>query len=106
VGKAPTGLFTGKMGRIAIMTTSGWVFSPVPRQGQKVYCANDKINYIYRNTWWNKVLSEKKGARYQDFRDVPDGQDISLFTIASGNSQGPTGVRDFERPQLCQQRAH
>lgn len=93
IGNSPTGSWSGKNGLIAEYdgTIPGWTFSPTPKQGQTVYNKAAKLWYIYRNTWWNKVLSTVAGAMYQDFADVPDGTSTSGLVLASGHILSPTG---------------
>jgi hypothetical protein len=95
IGNTPTGAWSGHAGLLVEWDTSlappAWAFSPVPKQGQTVYNSGAGINYIYRNTWWNKVLSDTPDALYQDFRDVPDGTLVSGLILASGHQNVPEG---------------
>lgn len=94
VGITPTGAWAGKAGLIAEWdaTAAAWTFSPAPKQGQVVYNSGAGINYIYRNSWWNKVVSDVPNALYQDFGDVPNGTLLNGFILASGHVCRPTGT--------------
>jgi hypothetical protein len=96
VALSATGAWSGKSGLVAewdaTLATPAWTFSVTPKQGQKVYVESKRKNYIYRNTWWNKVQCETVDAVYQDFRDVPNGTVANGLILASGhtlNVQGP-----------------
>jgi hypothetical protein len=93
IGNTPTGAWSGKQGLLAEYDASipGWTFSPTPKQGQMIFNSGANMWYIYRNTWWNKVLSNVEGAMYQDFADIPDGTNTSSIILASGHGLAPTG---------------
>jgi hypothetical protein len=88
VGKAPTGVFAGKRGRIAVNTGTNvapiWIFSPLPRAGQRVFDNDTQLWWASQNGWWNKLRSLTPGAVYQDFRDIPDGTLANGILIATG----------------------
>lgn len=84
VYKAPTGEFSGKRGRVAVKTDTGWIFSPVARNGQRVFDHDTQLEWVAQNGWWNKLKVNKPGGLYQDFRDVPDGTTAMGMVIATG----------------------
>lgn len=96
IGNVPTGAWAGKAGLIAewdsTIVTPAWTFSPTPKQGQVIYNSGAKINYVYRNTWWNKALSDVPDSLYQDFADVPNNTHVNGLVLASGHTLSPEGA--------------
>lgn len=84
VYKAPTGAFAGRRGTVAEKISGVWVFSPIPKAGQRVFDNGTQLWWAYQNTWWNKLKTLVPGGVYQDFGDVPNGTLANGIKIATG----------------------